>query len=161
MGIIRPKGKRVSDYVCASSRPAIHAKEKKKKKKKEKEKVAQKQRESKVQRCTWKSCKICSPPKNHFPNPSWSSLSSCESVVRVRISSSQALVDLEHSEDVADIASRVIAGFQVLTGALLARVDDDLAPVFWNGTAGCGTAPLGDVIGRDGELRPIFGGWRC
>lgn len=78
----------------------------------------------------------------------------------VRISSSQALVDLEHSEDVADIASRVIAGFQVLTGALLAGVDDDLAPVFWNGAAGCGTAPLGDVIGRDGELRPLFGGGR-
>jgi hypothetical protein len=154
MGIIRPKGTRVSGYVCASSRPAIHAKEKK-----EKEKVTQKQRESKVQRCTWKSCEICSPPKTHFPNPSWSSLSSCESVVR--ISSSQALVDLEHSEDVADIASRVIAGFQVLTRALLAGVDDDLAPVFWNGAAGCGTAPLGYVIGRDGELRPLFGGWRC
>jgi hypothetical protein len=35
-GYYQSKGKRVSGYVCVSSRPAIHAKEKKKKKKKKK-----------------------------------------------------------------------------------------------------------------------------
>lgn len=67
----------------------------------------------------------------------------------------QSLIDLEHTEDIADItdiAGRIVAGVQVLAGALLAWVDDDLTPVFWNSAAGCRTTPLRNVISRYDEL---------
>lgn len=97
-------------------------------------------------------------PKNHFPEP-FMFIVVVEKMVC--INPCQALVDLEYTEDVANIAGRVIAGVQVLAGALLGGIHDNLAPVFWNGAARCRAAPLGDVIGRHGEVRGLFGGWRC
>lgn len=58
-------------------------------------------------------------------------------------------VYLQHAED---IAGGVLVHFHVRAGALLARVNDHLAPVLRDGSAGAGSARLRRTVGDDGKV---------
>lgn len=58
-------------------------------------------------------------------------------------------VYLQHAEDVA---GGILVQFHVWAGALLARVDDDLAPVFRDGSAGARPAGLRRMVGCNGKV---------